>query len=326
MAAALALAAIYPAILPAILGAQTPVQIHGTVRDSAGHAVSRAEVSVAGDSTVVTTNDAGAFAISTSRPRDVVVHVRRLGYEPKDKEVMFRDSAHVDVVIVLTPLAQSIATFRVVAKRTGVWGTVRTPWGVPIPAAQVQLLGTSAKPVVTDSAGEFTLPTQHSGTFLVIARKEGYAFAQTSVALAPDEGDEAEIILTPLSKANETASGFGRMQTAFAQTSTRIAFKTGRASVVTHDELEKNGNRVLAYALCGTSAEMRSGSRCPVRAQCVVINGDRSTALPLEAFEVDDVESVEFYPPGSDWSDTLRDRGCANSRRTSTAVVWLRDH
>jgi hypothetical protein len=112
------------------------------------------------------------------------------------------------------------------------------------------------------------------------------------------------------------------MQYVFRETSTRLAFKSSSASVVTHDELLRNGAETLAYALCGTSALQRAGQRCPARAGCVIVNGDRTTALPLEAFDVSDVESVEFYPPRSDWSNTLRYRGCGVG--ANVAVVWLR--
>jgi hypothetical protein len=301
--------------------AQTSTRILGTVRDSAGHPIERAEASVQGDTAIAVANDSGQFTLVTRRPRNVLLHVRHLGYEAVDKEVDLGDSGSVSVRITMGAIPQSMATVRVVAKRTGLWGTVRTPWGVPIPDAQVEVLGASEKPVRTDSAGQFTLPMQRSGTFLVVARKKGFAYAQTSVALRSDEGDEAEVVLQPLSRESDAASGFGRMDNVFRETSTRLAFKTSSATVVTHDDLLRNSANTLAYALCGTRVSLTA--RCPVRASCILINGDHLTALPLEAFDVSDVESVEYYPARSDWSNTLGYRGCRN--QSSVAVVWLRE-
>src|SRR4051812_19589157 len=179
---------------PRLSTAQTTTRIIGTVRDSAGHPVGRAEASVQGDSAISVANDSGQFTLATTRPRNVLLHVRRLGYEPLDKEVDLGDSGSVSVRIVMAAVSQSMATFRVVAKRTGVWGVVRTPWGAPIRDAQVEMLGGSVPVATTDSAGEFTLPTQRGGTFLVVARKRGFAYAQTGVTVRTDAGEEAEIV------------------------------------------------------------------------------------------------------------------------------------
>ena len=308
-------------LVPAAAAAQTSTRILGTVRDSAGHPVARAEASVQGDTAIAVANDSGQFTLVTRRPRNVLLHVRRLGYEAMAKEVDLGDSGSVSVRITMSAVPQSMATIRVVARRTGLFGTVRTPWGAPIPDAQVELLGASERPARTDSTGEFNLPVQRSGTYLVIARKRGFAYAQTSVALRSDEGDEAEVVLQPLSKESDVASGFGRMDNVFRETSTRLAFKTSSASVVTHDDLLRNSANTLAYALCGTRVAVTA--RCPVRASCVLINGDHQSALPLDAFDVSDVESVEFYPTGSDWSSTLAYSACRS--RGPVAVVWLRE-
>ncbi|HEX4682658.1 MAG TPA: hypothetical protein VH277_08125 [Gemmatimonadaceae bacterium] len=291
------------------------------MRDSAGHPVARAEASVQGDSAIAVANDSGQFTLATTRPRNVLLHVRRLGYEPLDKEVDLGDSGSVVVKIVMATVPQSMATFRVVAKRTGVWGVVRTPWGAPIRDAQVEMLGGSFPVAKTDSAGAFNLPTQRSGSFLIVARKRGFAYAQTAVNFRSDEGEEAEIVLQPLSNENNEASGFGRMESVFRETSTRIAFKSSSATVISHDDLLRNGASSLGYALCGTRVLIRSPQRCPARASCVLINGEHVSALPLEAFDVSEVESVEFYPPRSDWSNTLAPRGCATGG--NVAVVWL---
>jgi len=312
--------------LPALAGAQTARQIRGVVRDSAGNAVPRAEASVVNDSAVAIANDSGAFTLIVHRKEtgSVVVRIRRLGFEPLEQPVTIPDTGVASATFKLKPVAQSLAAFHVVAQRRGVSGVVHDQRGLPVPDVQIEMLGTSGEPAMSDANGEFNLPVDKAGRYLLIARKKGYAYAQTSVVLNPNAGEEAEIVLHSLAKPNDVASGFGRMEWAFRETSTRLAFKGSSASVVTHDELIDRDAQNLAYALCGTEAQMRAARRCPLQANCVILNGDRMTALPLEAFDVDDVETVEFYPAPlrrSDWSGTLASRGCTSG---TVAVVWMR--
>lgn len=312
--------------LPALATAQAPKRIRGVVRDSAGAAVPRAEASIVNDSAIATANDSGVFSLTLHRKESgsVVVRVRRLGYEPLEQPVTVPDSGVANATFTLKPLAQSLAAFHVVAQRRGVWGVVYDQRGVPVPDVHIEMLGAAAKPTVSDSSGAFSLPIEKAGRYLLVARKKGYAYAQTSAVLNPNAGEEAEVILHSLGKADDLASGFGRMEWAFRETSTRLAFKGVMASVVTHDELMDRDATNLSYALCGTEVQMRAGRRCPVQASCVVVNGDHMTALPLEAFDVNEVETVEFYPAPlrrSDQSGSLASRGCTNG---SVAVVWLR--
>jgi len=322
--AAIAFAAI---ALPAAAGAQTARQIRGVVRDSAGAPVPRAEASVVNDSMIAVTNDSGVFTLTVRRkePGSVNVRIRRLGYEPLEQPVTMPDTGVATASFTLKALAQSLAAFHVVAARRGVWGVVYDQRGVPIPGVDVEMLGASIKPVVSDTNGAFNFAIDRAGRYLLVARKKGYAYAETSVVLNPNDGEEAEVILHSLAKPDDLASGYGRMEWAFRETSTRVAFKGIMASVVTHDELLARDATSLAYALCGTEAQMRSGGRCPVEASCVVVNGDHTTALPLDAFDVNEVENVELYPAPlrrSDWSGTLAMRGC--TRGGTAAVVWLR--
>ena len=68
------------------------------------------------------------------------------------------------------------------------------------------------------------------------------------------------------------------------------------------------------------------GSLCPrcsdATHPCVILNGERGTAMPAAAFFADQVEAVEIYPRNSDWSGSLAARGC---RGVLTWVIWLRE-
>jgi hypothetical protein len=44
---------------------------------------------------------------------------------------------------------------------------------------------------------------------------------------------------------------------------------------------------------------------------CILVNGVRSGVIP--EFSVDDVEAVEVFYPGTDYTGTLADRGCPST-------------
>jgi hypothetical protein len=56
---------------------------------------------------------------------------------------------------------------------------------------------------------------------------------------------------------------------------------------------------------------------------CTIIDGTRNNLMPVAAYYADQVETVEVYPPGSDWSGSLAPRGCSGGRGR-ILVIWMR--
>lgn len=79
------------------------------------------------------------------------------------------------------------------------------------------------------------------------------------------------------------------------------------------------GKSNLCAALSFTATGNRYGIGC---GNCVILNGIARTYMPASAYYADQVEMVEYYPPGSDWSKNLFARGCGGSK--TTLVIWLR--
>ena len=71
---------------------------------------------------------------------------------------------------------QRVMTLDTVRAKTGmgIFGDVGSAHTLrPLPDAEIQVAG--ASPVRTDSAGRFFVPLKHAGTYVVRARKPGYA-------------------------------------------------------------------------------------------------------------------------------------------------------
>lgn len=137
-------------------------------------------------------------------------------------------------------------------------------------------------------------------------------------------------------------SGFGRDTFAFLDLHRRLAWKATNAAVVSREELDRFGSTNLCDALALTASGMKAGRRavdCRSQPQCLLINGERPFIRPLEMFNADDVEAVEIFPMGSDWSGTIAarvasacsagaTRGATQSTRPSRQpggiVIWLR--
>ena len=317
-----------------LLGAQ--VRIQGTVRDRSGAPVAGAEAYVLGEGAHAIANDSGHFVLSVRGHRTISLRVRRIGFVANDKQVELPDAGSTSVDITLEPLPQSVATVRVVANRAGLYGTVRTLGGAPLPDVEIEVLGAGTNTTRSDASGEFDMPLKKSGVFYLMARKRGFAYVRSSLTFNADSGREADIVMTPA--LGDDASGFGRMEFILSETGTRIAMKASRASVVPREVLESRGAVPLSEALCGTQVTTNFPStRCPVAPDapgpgasrniglnvCILVNGDQRSFLPLDQFTADQVESVEFYPKGSDWSGLLKTRQC-DTQRYDVFIVWLR--
>lgn len=333
--------------LSADLGAQT--QLRGTVRDNAGAAIPRAEAYVVDEETHAIADDSGRFVLSLRGHRTVSLRVRRIGFVVAERRLDVPDTGAMSVTITLQALPQSVATLRVVARRAGLYGTVRTVSGVPLPDVEIQVLGAGARTTVSDVSGQFDMALKASGTFYLLARKRGFAYVRSSLVFNADSGREADIVMT--TALDDDAAGFGRTEFILKEAGTRIAMKSPAASVVSRDVLESKGAISLSEALCGTQLTTNfPKARCPVAPDppdppgktipsfsrfpnslrvCILINGDQRSFLPLSQFSADQVESVEFYPKNSDHSETLKTRQCPNTGGGreppyDVFVVWLR--
>lgn len=96
-------------LLPAGLAAQSQVTtLVGSIRDSAGHAVSGVEVRLNGGALLGRTNDSGGFRIGAVPVGRTTVGVRRMGFAPTTAEVMLRANRVDSLVLTLSATALSL--------------------------------------------------------------------------------------------------------------------------------------------------------------------------------------------------------------------------
>jgi TonB family protein len=101
------------ALAPASLRAQDATArgtVSGAVRDSSGAGIAGAEISVAGTALRAHTNAQGEFRLTNVPAGTVTVGVRRLGFVPAVASVVIAGNEAAAVTVIVTPLAQSLAT------------------------------------------------------------------------------------------------------------------------------------------------------------------------------------------------------------------------
>jgi hypothetical protein len=104
-------------VIPGMLAAQdNQGTITGTVLDSAGAALSDAQVMVAVPSIHAITDASGSFTLLQTPSGKVDVYVRRLGFRPESTEVLVQSGAIARTTLRLMPLPVRLATVEVVRK------------------------------------------------------------------------------------------------------------------------------------------------------------------------------------------------------------------
>jgi hypothetical protein len=89
----------------------------GTVLDPSGMPLSRARVSVAGDTAATLSDDAGRFTLHNLRSGTHTVAVRRLGFQPAEVPVTLHARAPTDVIVKLGEFVAVLDTVRINASR-----------------------------------------------------------------------------------------------------------------------------------------------------------------------------------------------------------------
>ena len=90
--------------------------VHGTVVDAeSGRPLPYSAVSIASPSLARFSDDSGRFVLAALRPEQVVLHVRHIGYAPKEANVEVAAGETVDVRIELRRIAITLAGLRVEA-------------------------------------------------------------------------------------------------------------------------------------------------------------------------------------------------------------------
>lgn len=310
----------------ACLYPQSTRSIAGRVLDDAGHPIVGARVELKPQSRVTVSDDNGSFRFLNVPPGSYTLEVRRIGYRARGASVDVTLQAATPT-ITLQSVPRTLDSIRIRARTSGMRysATVLDEEDVPVPDVAVVVAGVDNK-IHTDANGRFIVPKAVRGTLMIRMRKLGYRAYFGTLRMLADREDTLRMprlaeSLPPLQILD--ASGFGRDTFVYQDLDQRMRWRDHRSGVISREELDEVGRVSLCTAMRATPTGARYGFRCTPNA-CVLLDGEHPTLRPPDSFFADEVESVEYYPPGSDWSGTTFSRACPDARRFDVLVIWLR--
>jgi hypothetical protein len=306
------------------VSAQATGNINGRVVDQGARPIAGARIELRPALRRVVSDEAGRFEFRNVEPGNYSLSIQRIGYQPVTSQVNVTVSnIQPTIVLISIPQVLDSVLVRERAAPNRFSATVLDDIGLPVSEVSVTIEGINNM-IRTDSSGHFVVPKQVHGTIMIRMRKIGYAayFGSLRMIASRDDTLRMSRLAQGLSPVQITeASGFGGDTFAYKELDQRMRWRDQRSAVISREELDQMGRLNLCTALPFTP----TGSRYNVNrgcGGCVILNGESSLSLPAVAYYADQVEMVEYYPPGSDVSGSLEARGCG--RRSSTLVIWLR--
>jgi protocatechuate 3,4-dioxygenase beta subunit len=302
---------------------QITADVSGRVVDEASRPVAGARLELRPGSRRIISDEEGNFDFRNVAVGRYTVTAQRIGYQPLSVQVdVAASGASATIVLVAIPRLLDSVRVRERAAPNRFSGVVLDDAGLPVPDASVTVEGVS-NTLRTDAQGRFVVPKEVHGTVVIRMRKIGYRAYLGSLRMIATRDDTLRMarLAQNLSAVQVTeASGFGRDTFVYKDLDQRMRWRNHQSGVVSREELNAMGRMNLCNALLFTPTGARYGASC--RVSCVILNGEGKTLMPAGAFYADDVEMVEYYPPGSDISGNLAARGCG--RGTPAFVIWLR--
>ena len=319
---------------------QSSATIRGRVQDDRGLPVSHAEVALYPSGRRVIASESGSFAFLEVPLGPSELRVRRIGNRPTDLRLsLVGDTA---VIVELNAIPTVLDSVRIRERRgqRQFVAVVVDDSGVPIIGAEVIAAG--MRSLTTDSTGRAFISDLRRGTLMLRVRKIGYSPFFGSLTIEGIREDTIQIarLAQELDRVAVLAqSGFGRDTFVFSELSSRMKWKTSKAGVISREELASFGRENLCSAMprtrSGALLGIRDGRPCELPT-CILLNGERPINQPLSSFLASDVEAIEYFPPGSDWSGTIFQRaaltcypwrkdGGGPGKSPGGWVIWLRN-
>jgi hypothetical protein len=310
-------------------GQETLSSLTGAVRNESGRSVEQAQIVLdpgAGQREVRSDKD-GWFSFLGVSPGTHRLRVLRIGFEPRDTSVLVA-GPRTEVEISLQRLTRlSEVTIR--ARPSGVYGTVLARDSLkPLEGARVELLGARTRDT-TGHDGSFAMPSARPGTWMLRVTRDGYDTRLLSVRVPKDTGVAIDLVLTPGSPLLDN-----HMEMLWADLEQRLNWAGVNASFTGRDELVGHGES-LDLALKFAFSFSRKGIVIDDRA-CLFVNGVGRPGYTIKDFSVDEVESIEVYARGGEYTGNLELRWppkvvCGDptavpikGNRAMAIVIWTR--
>jgi len=317
--------------------------VSGRATDSNGQPVSGARIVLEPTGRTTVSEDDGGFAFAAVPAGSYRLAGTRIGYQPTAASVVVQSGSDVSMTLVFTPIPVLLDSVRVRERAAGSrYGVIAIDdFGNPVPGADVEFYTTGVR-LRTDSLGRASTVSTVRGTFALRIRKIGFSPTFRTVRLLGDRDDTVRIqrIAQTLAAAQVLErSGFGRDTFVFRDFATRMKWRGALSGVISRDELDAQGRTNLCDALPNTptGAKLGLSVSCATGPVSILIDGVRQSCTPLTSFYADQVEAVEYYPPGTDWSGSfgaratgacgggrVTSRSSRASRQTAGFVIWMR--
>lgn len=315
-------------------GQAAPGTISGVVTDEGGRPLSDALVVL--DPTVTprqaTTGPDGRFRFARVGRGRHDLRVLRLRYQAHERTIEL-GAVGVDISVTLRPVSSALDTLRILARRTGVFGTVidRITFR-PLSGARVTVTGTRHA-VTAGSDGRFDLPMVPEGAHVLFVKQDGFQPRLFSVITRADSAVELAVLLDSIS-----APGGRRFAMPLAEFEQRGRWMGALAALVPGRELAGHEQQAVGDALRYSLSFLRKGLLIDDAVTCVYVNGIPRPLSVVNDFTAGDVEAIEVYGQNADATLTLARRwprgqicGNPNLRRryhgrnvAAAVVIWLK--
>jgi hypothetical protein len=297
-----------------VLGQIVPGAVSGTVRDEAGRTLENALVVLDATSArrLTRADSTGRFRFDRVSRGTHELTVAWIAYRTDVRTIQVTD-AGLDVEIVLHRNTAQLDTVHVQAQRTGVSGVVFAHTDhLPLGGAEVALIGSGAS-AKTDAQGRFDLRLVRRGTYVLYVKRRGYLARMLSVIVPKDSAVELALAM------DEGAGGSGnRLAIPLDEFDHRAKWMIGgHAAIVPRQELAAYQGLTLWDALQHSMSYLMKGFRLD-DAHCIYVDGVFKPAMTAQDYVVSDIEAVEVFGTGADFTGTVT---YANGKRPTRLPV-----
>ena len=303
-----AMAVVIAFAAPAGAQGRATVLIRGKVVDQSNHPVESVQITLTPGLRRATSFDKGEFEIPGLSSGTYTITARRIGYQSTTVTVLARDSVTL-VTVTLVPIPRELDSVRIREKQSGLRysAVVLDQNDQPVVDAEVVPMG-AQRNVRTDSLGRFSVPGLSRATLIVQIRKIGYARYFNSIRMLAERADTIYMArlpqtMTPV-QINELG-GFGSDYWAYRDMQQRQVWKSAMGGAISREELAQHGKEDLCDALPGTASgnklSLHNDPHCksfPEGEKTILVDGVRCMHGLLSDFAADEVELVEYIPPG----------------------------
>jgi hypothetical protein len=336
-----------------------PAELAGVVSDTAGNLLRDVEIIIPTIGRSARSGADGRFLLAGIIPGAHEVWIRRIGYISVPLDWYGDEGRRVELSVTLRALPNTLDPVRIWAtegksfKSTSmVSGIVVDSAGLPVPNADLQLIGTS-RSTKTSADGSFEFRHVLPGMMTLRTRHLGYAPVTLTIELENDDQRAVTLRVSRLAQSLDTvrvteASGYGRSNSAWEDFDRRARWlgAYGDAKIIGPKRFAEAGQMPLDLLLKGYAVPPHSRPFAPKSrgvppmpipgSACVLENGAVARLVPLDQYTADQVDRIEYYPPAppeQDYTHTVANRlgiypQCAmdpaNFSHPSYWVIWLK--